>query len=266
MPRIILSTALLLCCSAALPAQDTSRAGNEDVKKIMETFGGRGVMRDATPPTAPLDAVKKFKMRDGLAIDLMAAEPDVEQPLYMSWDSRGRLWVTLYRQYQFPAGLKIISYDQHLRAVFDKVPEPPPKGAKGADKIVVFEDTDGDGFFDKHKTAIEGLNIATAAIKGAGGIWVMNAPYLLFYPDANDDDIPDGDPEVALKGFGIQDTHSVANSIEFGPDGWIYGANGSTTKGDISSKVSKNIHVEGQHIWRYHPVTKVFEVYAEGGG
>src|SRR3954452_2235773 len=123
MPPTILSAALLFCCSAALQAQDTSRAGNEDVKKVMETFAGRGVMRDNTPPSTPQEALKKFKMRDGLAIDLMAAEPDVEQPLYMSWDSRGRLWVTLYRQYQFPAGLKIISYDQHLRAVFDKVPE-----------------------------------------------------------------------------------------------------------------------------------------------
>ena len=112
----------------------------------------------------------------------------------MSWDSRGRLWVMQYLQYQFPAGLKIVSYDQHLRALFDKVPEPPPKGVKGADKVVVFEDTDGDGFFDKHKVVLDGLNIATAAIKGAGGIWVMNAPYLLFYPDANDDDVPDGDP------------------------------------------------------------------------
>jgi putative heme-binding domain-containing protein len=263
------SAALLFCCSFSLLAQekkDVSRAGSDQVKKIMETYGGRGVMRDDTPPSAPQEAVKKFKMRDGFAIDIMATEPNVEQPLYMSWDSRGRLWVTLYRQYQFPEGLKIVSYDQHLRAVFDKVPEPPPKGVKGADKVVVFEDTDGDGFFDKHKTVIDGLNIATAAIKGAGGIWVMNAPYLLFYPDANDDDIPDADPEVALKGFGIQDTHSVANSIQFGPDGWLYGANGSTTIGTVSSKVSKNIHFEGQHIWRYHPRTKVFEIYAEGGG
>lgn len=260
--------AAILCCLAPATAQDagTPPAGNEDVKKVMETFGGRGVLRDDTPPSSPQDAVKKFTVREGLTVDIMATEPEVEQPLYMSWDSRGRMWVTLYRQYQFPAGLKIISYDQHLRAVFDKVPEPPPKGEKGADKIVVFEDTDGDGFFDKNKTVIEGLNIATAAIKGAGGIWVMNAPYLLFYPDANDDDVPDSDPEVALKGFGIQDTHSVANSIQFGPDGWLYGANGSTTIGNVSSKVSKNIHFEGQHLWRYHPRTKVFEVYSEGGG
>ncbi len=232
----------------------------------MQTYAGRGTLRDDTPPTSPKDALKTFQMRDGFAIDLMSSEPETEQPLYMSWDSRGRLWVMLYRQYQFPAGLKVVSYDQHLRAVFDKVPEPPPRGVKGADKVIVFEDTDGDGFFDKHKVVLDGLNIATAAIKGAGGIWVMNPPYLLFYPDANDDDVPDGDPQVALSGFGLEDTHSVASSLHWGPDGWLYGANGSTTTGNVSSAVTKNVRFQGQHIWRFHPKTKVFEIYAEGGG
>src|SRR5687768_5657579 len=153
-------------------AESTPPAGNEEVRKIMETFGGRGALRDGSKPLAPADALKTFAMHEGLAIDLIAAEPAVMQPLYMSFDSRGRLWVTQYIQYQFPAGLKVMSYDQHLRAVFDKVPEPPPRGAKGADKITVFEDKDGDGSFESHKDVITGLNIATAAIKGGGGIWV----------------------------------------------------------------------------------------------
>src|SRR5688500_3744515 len=89
MPRSMLSTAALLLCSSAVlsaPPQDSSRAGSDQVKKIMETYGGRGVLRDDTPPSSPQEAVKKFKVRDGLAIDIMATEPDVEQPLYMSWD------------------------------------------------------------------------------------------------------------------------------------------------------------------------------------
>jgi putative heme-binding domain-containing protein len=252
--------------TAAPPPPSAPPAGNDEVRKIMETYGGRGVLRDNTPPTAPKDALKTFKMQDGFTIDMMASEPETCQPLYMSWDSRGRLWVMLYLQYQFPAGLKILSYDQHLRAVFDKVPEPPPRGVKGADKVIVFEDTKGTGVFDKHTVVLDGLNIATAAIKGAGGIWVMNPPYLLFYPTKNDGDIPDGDPQVALSGFGMEDTHSVANSLHWGPDGWLYGANGSTTTGNVSSAVTKNVRFQGQHIWRYHPKTKVFEIYAEGGG
>ena len=261
----------LLLGSSALAADSNVKpddvAGNEAVKKIMETRPGRGVMRDDTPPTPALEAVKKFKTRSDVAIDLMASEPVVEQPLYVSWDSKGRMWVTQYRQYQFPAGLKIISYDQHLRAKFDKVPLPPPRGEKGADKITVFEDTDGDGFFDKHEDVITGLNIASAALHGMGRIWVLNPPYLLSYADADFDAKPDSDtPEVELSGFGIEDTHSVATNLQWGMDGWLYGANGSTTTGNVSSANTKNVKWEGQCIWRYHPKKKTFEIYAEGGG
>ncbi len=245
---------------------DTSRAGNEKVAEIMRTFGGRGVMADQSDPTPATEAVKQFQVRDGFEIELMASEPDVSQPLFLSWDSRGRMWVVHYRQYQYPAGLKVIRFDQHLRAVFDKVPDPPPHGTPGVDKITVHEDTDGDGHFDTVKDVITGLNIATSVQVGNGAIWVLNPPYLLRYPDADRDDVPDGDPEVHLSGFGLQDTHSVANSLLWGPDGWLYGSNGSTTVGDVSSEVSKGVRFQGQCVWRYHPETKVFEIYAEGGG
>ncbi len=150
--------------------------------------------------------------------------------------------------------------------MFDKVPPPPPNHFVGKDIITVLEDTNGDGAYDKSKDVITGLNIATSVVVGRGGIWVLNPPYLLFYPDADGDDVPDGDPEVHLSGFGLEDTHSVANSLSWGPDGWLYGANGSTTTATINSEVTRNVHFKGQCIWRYHPVTKVFEVYAEGGG
>lgn len=265
----IVFVCLLTLPCVALPQQgdpDLSRAANEKVAEIMKTFGGRGVMSDGSEPTPAEDAVKQFKMRDGLQIQLVASEPVVSQPLFLSWDSRGRMWVVQYRQYQFPAGLKIVRYDQHLRAVFDKVPDPPPHGTPGADKITVHEDTDGDGIYDKHKDVITGLNIVSSVAIGRGGIWVLNPPYLLFYPDANRDDVPDGDPEVHLSGFGLQDTHSVANSLTWGPDGWLYGVNGSTTVGDVSSEVTKGVRFQGQCVWRYHPGSKEFEIYAEGGG
>src|SRR5437660_4316383 len=100
-----LLVAAVLPLTRSLPAAEPGPAGNADVQKIMETFGGRGVMRDDSKPTPPDEALKTFTLRDGLAIDLIAAEPAVAQPLYMSWDSRGRLWVTQYLQYPFPAGL-----------------------------------------------------------------------------------------------------------------------------------------------------------------
>lgn len=247
-------------------ASENPVAGNAEVAEIMRTRPGRGVMRDDSQPT-PVDiAVTQFDVLEGLEVKVVAGEPDVSQPLFVSWDSRGRMWVIQYRQYQFPAGLKIVRYDQHLRAVFDRVPEPPPHGTPGSDKITVFEDTNGDGVYDTHKDVITGLNIASSVQVGHGGIWVLNPPYLLFYPDADQDDVPDADPEVHLSGFGLQDTHSVANSMTWGPDGWLYGCNGSTTVGDVSSAITKGVRFQGQCVWRYHPDTKVFELYAEGGG
>jgi len=244
----------------------TDLAGNEQVDKVMKAFKGKGEVGDESDPTPPEEAVKLFQVHKDFVMESIAAEPEVMQPLYMSFDHRGRMWVVQYLQYPFPAGLKVVKYDQYLRAVFDKVPPPPPNHFKGADKISVLEDTNGDGTFDKIKDVITGLNIVSAATVGKGGIWVLNPPYLMFYPDANGDDIPDGDPVVHLSGFGLEDTHSVANSLKWGPDGWLYGANGSTTTGTVSSEATKGVHFKGQMIWRYHPDSKIFEIYAEGGG
>ncbi|MCB1232841.1 MAG: c-type cytochrome [Verrucomicrobiae bacterium] len=249
------------------PGADLTKAGNDQVADIIKNYEGRGTLADDTPPTPPKEAVKRFRMREGFEIELMASEPEIGQPLFLTWDSRGRLWVMQYLQYQFPAGLKIVEYDNHLRAQFDKVPEPPPHGTKGADKIAVFEDTDGDGFFDSHREVITGLNIATSVAIGHGGIWVSNPPYLLYYPDADRDALPDGDPEVRLSGFGIEDTHAVMNNLTWGPDGWLYGSNGSTTTGKVENPATgETVAWQGQMVWRYHPDSREFEIYGEGGG
>jgi putative membrane-bound dehydrogenase-like protein len=259
---------LLLSIPSNVTAQQTteSRAANDKVQEILQTFEGRGVMADDSSPTPPAESLRTFQLVPGLDIRLFASEPEISQPLFTCWDSRGRMWVLEYRQYQYPAGLKVVRFDQHLRAVFDKVPEPPPAGTPGLDRVTLLEDTDGDGTMDRKQVVIDGLNIATSMQIGGGGIWVLNPPYLLFYPDADRNDVPDGPPEVHLRGFGLQDTHSVANSLMWGPDGWLYGANGSTTGGTVSSAVTKGISFEGQCIWRYHPPSQVFEIYAEGGG
>src|SRR5262245_13302309 len=126
------------------------------------------------PPKSPAEALPLFKVADDLKLDQVLAEPTVAQPVFMTFDERGRLWLVQYLQYPFPPGMKILSEDNHLRATYDKVPPPPPKHIKGRDKITIHEDTDGDGVFDKHKTFVEGLNIVTACVKGRGGLWVLN--------------------------------------------------------------------------------------------
>jgi len=181
------------------------------------------------------------------------------------------MWVSQYRQYPYPAGLKMISRDMYYRARFDKIPPPPPRQDKGADIITIHEDTHGDGVFDKHTIALDGLNMANAAVYGHGGIWVMNTPYLMFYPDSKGQGVPDGPPQVRLAGFGLEDTHSVANGLAWGPDGWLYGGQGSTTtshvvRPGIDPPNFPGVYFEGCMVWRYHPEKKIYEIFAQGGG
>ena len=242
-------------------------AGNDEVLHFMKTFEGRGDLTDSSSHSvAATEAVKHFKIPSDLALDLVLAEPKVTQPVFITFDPQGRLWVVQYNQYPYPEGLKVTGMDHHTRAKFDKDPLPPPSNVKGADKITMFEDTDQDGTFDKSTDVITGLNLITSVAFGRGQIWVLNPPYLIAYPDKNNDGMPDGPPVVHLKGFGIEDTHAVANNLRFGPDGWLYGAQGSTCIANISSEVTKNVSFNGQAIWRYNPETKVFEIFAEGGG
>lgn len=219
-------------------------------------------------PLPPAEAMKRFQIAGDLEIEQVLSEPLIAQPVFLNFDERGRMWVVEYRQYPSPAGLKATSRDQYWRAVYDKVPPPPPRHFRGKDRISIHEDTNGDGTFDKHSIFVDGLNIATSCVRGRGGVWVLNPPYLLFYPDANDDDVPDGDPEVHLSGFGLEDTHSVVNSLRWGPDGWLYAAQGSTVTAKVARPGTNDtpVHSMGQLIWRYHPEARRYEIFAEGGG
>lgn len=219
-------------------------------------------------PVSPDKAAQQFVVPDDLRFDLVLSEPQIAQPVFCNFDEQGRIWVVEYRQYPEPAGLKVISKDRYYRNVYDKIPAAPPNHVKGKDRISIHEDTDGDGKYDKHKVFVDGLNIVTSVCRGRGGVWVLNPPYLLFYPDKNNDDIPDGDPIVHLAGFGLEDTHSCTNSLRWGPDGWLYAAQGSTVSGNIIRPGidKKPVRSMGQLIWRYHPEKKLYEIFAEGGG
>ena len=207
---------------------------------------------------------------DDLTIDLVASHPVVEQPIFLNFDHRGRMWVAQYRQYPFPAGSKVVGKDRFWRSEYDKLPSPPghPEYVFGEDLISIHEDTNRDGSFDKVSPFLEGLNFCTSFAHDHGGLWVLQPPYLLFYEDKDRDDKPDGPPQVHLRGFGIEDSHSLANSLTWGPDGWLYGANGSTTSLRVTVEGKKDPPVvrAGQLIWRYHPKRRVFEIFAEGGG
>ncbi|MFL5342315.1 MAG: PVC-type heme-binding CxxCH protein [Gemmataceae bacterium] len=260
--------ALIVFASAAVAQPPIGAAEHGKTKGLDDALRNLHAPLAGGTPLSAAESLKRLKPQAGLTVDLIASEPAVKQPLNISFDERGRMWVVNYEQYPFPAGLKIVEYDRYIRAKFDKVPPPPPHQFRGADRITIHED-DGTGKFAKVKTFVDGLNIATSVLHGRGGVWVTNPPYLLFYPMKEGDDKPSGDPVVHLSGFGLEDTHSVMSSLQWGPDGWIYGCQGSTCTAKVKVEIeheTKTTDFLGQAIWRYHPERHKFEIFAEGGG
>jgi putative membrane-bound dehydrogenase-like protein len=192
---------------------------------------------------SPEDAARAMTVPDGFKVTLFAGEPDVVQPIAMAIDDRGRIWVA--EAYTYP-----------IRQ---------PEG-EGKDRIVIFEDTDNDGKADKRKVFVEGLNLVSGMELGFGGVWIGAAPYLLFIPDKDEDDVPDGEPQVLLDGWGHQDTHETLNSFIWGPDGWLYGCHGVFTHSRVGKPGTPDAERIGINagIWRYHPTRHAFEVFAHG--
>ena len=223
-------------------------AGVDDLSRLNSSPVLWHLRDNPAKPTAVANApgqklVAGMKLQPGFQAELLAAEPDLHQPIAFSFDDRGRIWVVEAHSY----------------------PNRQPEG-KGKDRILIFEDKDGDGTFETKKTFIENLNLVSGLEVGFGGVWVGAAPHLLFIADKNRDDIPDGPPQVLLDGWGYQDTHETLNSFTWGPDGWLYGCHGVFTH----SFVGKPGTPDAQRtkiragVWRYHPVRHEFEVFAHG--
>ncbi|MBA4148145.1 MAG: c-type cytochrome [Verrucomicrobia bacterium] len=190
------------------------------------------------------EAVKVISMPPGFKATLFAGEPDILQPIAFCFDDRGRLWVAEGHTYPIRA-----------------------KDGEGRDRIIVFEDTDGDGKFNKRTVFIEKLNLVSGLEYGFGGVWVGAAPHLLFIP-VQEGDVPKpaGEPKVMLDGWGWQDTHETLNTFLWGPDGWLYGCHGVFTHSNVGkpgASDSERTKINAG-IWRYHPTKQVFEVFSEG--
>jgi putative membrane-bound dehydrogenase-like protein len=200
----------------------------------------------ATPLSAA-EAAATMQVPEGFRVDVFAAEPDVQNPIAMSWDGRGRLWIAENMTYAGgPARI-----EERLR-----------------DRVVVFEDADGDGRAERHRVFVDGLRQLTGLEVAPGGVWLMCPPHLLFLPDADGDDRPDGPPRVMLDGFDVasESYHNFANGLRFGPDGWLYGRCGGSCPGLIGppgTAPERRVRLEGG-IWRYAPQTGRFEVVLHG--
>ena len=189
------------------------------------------------------ETVAGMRVPKGFEVDLIAQEPELTQPIAFTFDERGRIWVVEAHSY----------------------PQRQPKG-QGRDRIVIFEDADVNGSFEKRTVFARGLNLVSGIEVGFGGVWVGAAPELLFIPDKDRDDVPDRDPVVLLDGWGLQDTHETLNSFTWGPDGWLYGNQGVFCHSLIGKPASgQNERTEMRAgVWRYHPTKDEFEVFSHG--
>ena len=197
----------------------------------------------STPALHPDEAAKKMTLPEGFEARIFAFEPDVVNPVGMTWDDRGRLWVV--ELYEYPLGAA--------------------PGTKPRDNIKILEDTDNDGRADKVTVFADGLNLATGILLGYGGVFVGQAPHLLFLEDTNGDD--KADKQTILKtGFGLEDRHELLNGFTWGPDGYLYMTHGVFTRSKVRDVDGPNDDgvLMTAAVARYHPRTKKFEVFAEG--
>lgn len=198
------------------------------------------------PALSPAEAMAKMKVPEGFKVELVASEPDLVNPVSMCFDEKGRIWVTESLEY------------------------PRREPGKGRDRVKVLEDTDGDGKVDKTTVFLDGLNIPSGIAVGHGGVWIANAPDILFVEDTNGD-LKADKQTVVVTGFGRDDTHELPNAFTWGPDGWLYGLNGVFNFSHVKYS-PENPNYKKDHpgwpltvaMWRINPRTREFEVYAEG--
>lgn len=191
------------------------------------------------PPVDVKSEEESFQLAPGLEMNLWAQEPLIAKPIQMSWDEKGRLWVASSSLY----------------------PQIKP-GQEQADRILVVEDTNGDGVADKSTVFYEGLLIPTGVMPGDGGVYVANSTELLFMKDTDGDGRAD-ETKVLLSGFGTEDTHHILHGIKRGPDGNVYFAQSVYIHSHIETPYGVR-RLLGSGWWQYRPETGRLEVYSMG--
>jgi putative membrane-bound dehydrogenase-like protein len=228
---------------SSFPKLVTALLAASAIAEIPEPYDSE---KASTRPLSPEQAAAEWRLPSGFKATVFAAEPEVRQPIAMAMDGRGRLWVAECYTY---AEAKM-GFDGDLR-----------------DRIVVFEDADGDGRFDKRTVFAEDLQRLSSIELGFGGVWALTSPTLVFIPDLDGDDRPDGPARVMLDGFEWrQNHHTMANGLKWGPDGWLYGRHGIqaiSTLGRPGAPEEGRARINGA-IWRYNPQRQTVEIVCEG--
>jgi putative membrane-bound dehydrogenase-like protein len=204
-------------------------------------FGVIDTQPDDSQPLPASEALARITVPDGFSVSLFASEPNLHQPIAFDFDDRGRVWA-----------VECFSYPEFT--------------VKNADRVIILSDPNNDGEHDTRQVFWDQGDRLTGIQLGFDGVWLTAPPYLLFIPDRDHNDIPDGPPEIVLDGFTTKASHNFVNGLTWGPDGWMWGRHGILAESKVgppgspeSDRTSLNCS-----IWRYHPTQKRFEVLAHG--
>ena len=181
-----------------------------------------------------------FKLLPGYEVNLFAREPMLANPVHMTWDARGRLWVACSWAY----------------------PQLKP-GEVANDKIIILEDVDGDGKADKSTVFADGLYMPTGIELANGGCYVAQTPDVFFLKDTDGDDVADV-KELPLTGFGIEDSHHSISAWRRGPGGWIYFQEGIFLHSQVETLFGVVRNYNGG-VYQYNPRTRELRIFARIG-
>ena len=188
----------------------------------------------------PEKAIAHMKLAPGLRVNLFASEkeyPDLAKPVQMAWDTQGRLWVAVWPSY----------------------PHWKPKDEMN-DKLLVLEDTNGDGKADKCTVFADHLHCPTGFEFYHGGVLVAQAPDVVFLKDTSGRGKADW-REIVLSGIGSADTHHTANSFVLDPGGALYFQEGVFHHTTAETPYGPPVRNANAGVYRYEPRTRKFEVY-----
>src|SRR5688572_20797707 len=182
-----------------------------------------------TPWLSPADEQQHFQFPPGFEINLVAAEPDIQKPLNMAFDERGRIWLTCTVEYPYAA--------------------PPDRPAK--DTIKVLEDTDGDGRYEKITTFADGLNIPMGIYPWKGGCVAFSIPNIWHFEDTDADGVCDKRTILYGPFDTSRDTHGMVNSFRRGWDGWVYACHGFNNDSRVKGADGHEIHMQSGNTFRF---------------
>ncbi len=196
-----------------------------------------------TEPLTPEQEQKQFHLPPGFEIQLVASEPQIGKPMNMSFDAKGRLWISQSREYPFP----VLPVDK-----------------KGRDKVMVLENFSADGLAQKVTTFADGLNISIGLLPYKNGVISFAIPKIHFFSDNDGDGQSDKD-EILLTGFGYEkDTHGLTSNFRRGYDGWIYADHGFNNDSVVKAKDGSEIKMNSGNCYRFKPDGSHVEQYSWG--